>query len=538
MQKVNFDKAISIPAAIIYLIIFLCIAVAPNTTGAIIDSIVGVMLDSFGFVYIAAYAFVLIAFLGIGVSKFGRIRLGKQTDKPEFSFMSWMGMLFGAGLGVGLVFYGVSEPVSHFMTAPYAVDGSAQAAADAMQITFFHWSFLPWCLYGMVGLCIAFFLHCKGLPGLVSSAFQPLIGDKINKWPGKAINAFSLIAVICGVSMSLGFATTQLTSGLGYEYGIPVTFMVVAIICLIIGAISLVSALSGVEKGIKYISDLNLGIVIFFLIFVLLTGSTFFVIKKFFEGFGNLFANLPWMMFFADATGQVAEKVGFDWVGGWTMMYWAWWAAFAPFVGGFLARISKGRTIREFVLACAFVPALICCLWFAFFGGEAIGLDLFNDAGIGAAIAADSNNSLFMLLGQLPIPMVTIPLSMLLIVTLIVTSVNSATYVAAQISGGGKYTPSFGLRLFWGIFIIANALFFIYLGGLDALKSATIMLAFPFILIVVAMVVGLLKGLREYSLEVIPPAPYEGKEVKPEKDDDDEIEVVRETKEVEEVLVT
>lgn len=502
----NIDKAISIPAAIIYLALFTFIAVAPETAEALFTSVIDATLNSFGFVYIAIYAFVLIVFIAVGASKFGKIRLGKQDDKPEFSFLSWMGMLFGAGLGVGLVFYGVTEPVSHYMTAPFTEGGTAQAASEAMQVTFFHWSFVPWCLYGMVGLCIAFFLHCKGLPGLISSTFQPMLGDKINKWPGKAINVFSLVALICGVSMSLGIAGTQLTSGLGYEFGLPITFVVVCVVTIIIGILSVGSALSGVEKGIKFISDLNLGIVFFFLLFVLLTGSTFYLVKVFFEGWGDLFANLPWMMFFSDANGMVEENVGYNWVGGWTMMYWAWWAAFAPFVGGFLARISKGRTIREFVFACAVVPGLLCCLWFAFFGGEAIGMDLFGAVpGIGEAIVADTDNSLFIFLEQMPIPVITIPLAMVLIVTLIVTSVNSATYVAGQISSGGDYTPSFGMRMFWGVFIVANALFFIYLGGLGTLKNAAIMLAFPFIIIVAFMVVNLWKGLKSHSKALVVP---------------------------------
>ena len=510
----SIDKAISIPAAIIYLALFAFIAIAPKTAEALFTSAIDATLNSFGFVYIAIYAAVLVIFIVIGVSKFGRIRLGKQDDKPEFSFLSWMGMLFGAGLGVGLVFYGVTEPVSHYITAPFTEGGTAQAASDAMQVTFFHWSFVPWCLYGMVGLCLAFFLHCKGLPGLISSTFQPMLGDKINKWPGKAINVFSLVAVICGVSMSLGFAGTQFTSGLGYQFGIPATFAVICAVTVIIGVLSIISALSGVEKGIKYISDLNLGIVFFFLIFVLLAGSTFYLVKVFFEGWGNLFSNLPWMMFFSDANGAVAENVEYNWIGGWTMMYWAWWAAFAPFVGGFLARISKGRTIREFVVACAVIPGLLCCLWFAFFGGEAIGMDLFGAVpGIGEAIVADTDNSLFIFLKELPFSTVTIPIAMLLIITLIVTSVNSATYVAGQISSGGKYVPSFGLRMFWGLFIVANALFFIYLGGLGILKNAAIMLAFPFIIIVAFMVVNLWKGLSSYS-KTLALVPEDSKEEK------------------------
>jgi glycine betaine transporter len=305
------------------------------------------------------------------------------------------------------------------------------------------------------------------------------------------------VALVCGVAMSLGFASVQLVSGLNLQYGIPNTFSVVAGAAAIIGALSTASAISGVERGIKYISDGNMYLVLFFLLFTLVFGSTSWLVKSFFENTGNLLANLPWMIFFMDSYGEAAERTGFNWVGGWTIMYWAWWVAFAPFVGGFLARISRGRTIREFVLACVFVPGLLCCLWFTFFGGGAIAMDLFGNKGIGKVIMRNTDTSLFVFLAELPVSAFTIPLSMLLIVTLIVTSVNSATYVAGQFSAGGDYVPSLGIRAFWGVFIVINALVFIYIGGLATLRNTAIVLAFPFIIIAVLMVVNLVKDLRK-----------------------------------------
>lgn len=493
----KLDKTIFGVAVGVYTLIFLFILIAPELAASTVNALVDATLDTFGFVYILAYAFVLVAFLAVGLGRFGKIRLGKDEDRPEFSFFSWMGMLFGAGLGVGLVFYGVSEPVSHFLAAPFAENGTAEAAAHAMRTTFFHWSFLPWCMYGMVGLCIGYFLHRKGLPSLVSSSFHPMLGQRIHGPAGKLINAFSLIAVVCGVSMSLGFAGTQLVSGLSLQYGLPNSFLTICVVLVAIGVLSTASAMRGVEKGIKVISDGNMVVVIFFLIFVLVFGSTSFLIKAFFEGLGDLVAGFPWLLFFSDSYGLVEAKMGYNWVGGWTIMYWAWWVAFAPFVGGFLARISKGRTIREFVIACAVVPSMLCCLWFAFFGGEAISMDLFGGKSIGAEIVANTDNSLFVFLEQLPLSALTIPLAMLLIITLIVTSVNSATYVAGQISAGGDYSPSLVVRAFWGLFIVVNALMFIYIGGLQTLKGTAIILAFPFTIITVLMVVNLYKDLRQ-----------------------------------------
>ncbi len=491
----KIDYSTFLPAVIVYSLIFLFIMVAPTVAAETVNSLVDLTLNSMGFVYVLTYAFFLISFIGIGVSKYGKIKLGDQDDKPEFSFFSWMGMLFGAGLGVGLVFYGVSEPVSHFMAAPFATDASVVAADDAMRITYFHWTFLPWGQYGIVGLCIAYALHRKKLPGLVSSTFYPMFGDKIYGKLGKIINSFSIIAVICGVAMSLGFACTQFVSGLNVQYGVENSFLVTCIVVVVAGILSTLTAISGVEKGIKIISDSNMYIVLFFLVFVLVVGSTTDLLNVFFESFGALVANLPEMMFFLDANGAVAEKAGYNWVGLWTIMYWAWWAAFAPFVGGFLARISKGRTIKEFMLACVFVPSILCCLWFAFFGGEAI--NLINESpALGETIMSNTDNSLFVFLAELPLSTFTIPLSMALIMTLIITSVNSATYVAGQFSSGGEYVPSLGIRAFWGVFIVLNTLMFIYIGGLPTLKSTAIVLAFPFVIITVIMIVNLFKALK------------------------------------------
>jgi len=492
----KIDKTIFTITVVVYLSIFLFILLVPETAAVTINAIMDFTLTSVGFVYIVGYAFIFIAFIGLAISKYGKVRLGKDDALPEYSFPQWMSMLFICGLGVGLVFFGVTEPVSHFMDAPFAESGTAQAAADAMRTTFFHWSFLPWASYGVAGLCIAYFLHRKGLPTLMSSSFQPTLGDKIHKTPGKIIDAFCLIALICGISMSLGFASTQFATGMNLQYGLPDNFLIISIVTVVIAILAIASALSGVGKGIKLLSNFNVYIVIFFLIFTFIFGPTAFLIQTFFQGFGDLLANLPWMTFFLDAYGSTAARVGYDWTGGWTVMYWAWWVAFIPFVGGFLASISKGRTIREYVIACTLVPGILCSIWFAFFGGGAIYLDLFHDRGIGAVIMQNVESSLFVYLAELPISAFTIPLAMVLVVILITTSVNSASYVAGQYSSGGDYIPPLGIRAFWGVFIVLNALAFIFIGGLTTLRNAAIVLAFPAMIIVMLMVVNLMKELK------------------------------------------
>lgn len=497
----NVNNGIFFPAVIIYLSLFLMVFITPEIAGNVINTVLNAALATVDWVFVAAYVVVFIVFLYIGLSKYGKIKLGPADSKPEYSFFSWMGMLFGAGLGVGLVFYGVTEPVSHFMAPPFAEACSAEAARDAMRITFFHWSFLPWTVYGMVGLCIGYFAFRKDMPALISSVFAPMLGEKNTGGTiGKIIDSFSLIAVICGVSMSIGFAATQISTGLEMQYGIEKSFFVICALTIIIGFIATLTCISGVEKGIKFISDGNMYIVIFFLLFTLIFGPTVYLIRLFMESFGDLLINLPYMMLFLDTYDVATANAGYDWMSGWTIMYWAWWAAFGPFVGGFLANISRGRTIREFVIACVLVPGILCCLWFCFFGGGAIYLDLFENAGIGAPIMASTDNSLFVFLNELPIAKATIPLAMLLIVTLIVTSVNSATYVASTFSSGGVGEPSLGIRAFWGVFAVVNAIAFMAIGGLELLKHAAIILAFPFIIIVILMVINLMKELKKTAV--------------------------------------
>lgn len=495
------DKAVFGFGMAIYLFLFLFIFIMPGIASVVIDDALDFTLNTAGWIFIFVYIFALIMFLFFGLSKYGKIRLGKDDSRPKYSFFSWMAMLFCAGLGVGLVFFGVAEPMSHFVQAPFAENGTVQAASDAMKITFFHWGIMPWAMYGMIGLCMAYFTFRKGLPGLVSSSLAPILGyDNTRGKIGKMVDTFALIATICGASMSLGFAANQFTAGLHVQYGVSNSFLTVCIVATVIGLLAMFSSLHGIEKGIKRFSDFNLYLVIFFLVFAFTFGAPIvYLLETFFQGLGAMFSDFVEMSFFMDAYGTVEEKLHYDWISDWTVMYWAWWAAFGPFVGGFLADISQGRTIREFVLACTFVPAVLCCLWFAFFGGGSIYLELFKGAGIGEAIVADSNNSLFIFLKELPLSVVSIPLALVLIVTLIVTSVDSANYVAGSFCEGGAITPSTSSRAFWSVFVIINAIAFMMIGGLDTLKKAAIVLALPFVVVMVLMIVSLYKDMRESS---------------------------------------
>ncbi|MBQ6810678.1 MAG: BCCT family transporter [Firmicutes bacterium] len=496
----KIDKTIFGVSVVVYLLIFAFIVLYPAAAD-VITNIMNYTLYNVGIIYVIAYAFFFVILLVIGFSKYGKIKLGKPEDKPEFSFMSWIAMLVGAGIGCGFIFYAVNEPITHFMTSPYAEAGSIEAARDAMRLTMYHWGFLPWGAYTITGLCVAWFVYKRGLPNLISSGFYPMLGDKVTKGPGKIIDAFSLIAVVCGVSMSVGFAAVQFSSGLKTIYGVPdsiwVTFGVVALIAVL----GTLTAMKGVEKGIKVVSDINIYLIYFFIAFVLICGSTIFMIKATFQGIGDMIAALPQQIFFSDAYGQTTETVGFDWVGGWTVFYWAWWVAFAPFTGGFLAKISKGRTVKQFCLACVFVPALIAFIWFGFFGSDALHLSLFEGSDIAQKAVADIDSSLFFYLQELPLSAVTVPLAMALIITLIVTSINSGTFMAGEYSMGQNGEPTLGIRAFWGIFIGLNTCLFISLGGLPTLKYTAVVLAFPFLILLIIMIVNLFMDMKKYYEE-------------------------------------
>jgi glycine betaine transporter len=387
--------------------------------------------------------------------------------------------------------------MSHYFYPPFSDLSTTEAVHDAMRITFFHWGIHPWAMYTATGLAMAYYQHRKGLPGRISSSFEPMLGkDGLNGNIAKVIDIFALVAILCGVATSVGFAGNQFAAGLSYQYGFVDSKVLVAVAILIISILATASAMKGVAKGIKIVSDGNMIIVIVLIIFLVLVGPTMFEFNIFFETLGNYINKLPAMSFFLDANGTVAEKAGYNWVGGWSVMYFAWWVAFAPFVGGFLADISKGRTIREFILACVFIPSILCFIWFTCYGGSAIFLTEKAVIPEAQEMANNSTASLFIFLNNLPIPSLSIIVAMLLIITLIVTSVNSATYVmGVMCSKVGRTEPSLGIRAFWGSFMAINALLFLWVGGMQALRNSSMVGALPFMIILLLMLYNMLRSI-------------------------------------------
>ena len=497
----DIDNTIFGWSAAIYLALFLFIVLSPATAEKAINATLTFTFTNLGWLYLLGTTFLLVTLLILACGRLGDIKLGRPEDKPDYSFLSWMGMLFGAGIGVGLLYFGVNEPMTHFLASPFQENGSGAAVPEALRLTFMHWGLHPWALYCAAGLAIAYFQYRRGLPNRISSCFEPMLGrERLNGPVAKVIDIFAIVATLCGIATSAGFAATQFSAGVARQYGLTPGLTLVAVTILIIGLLSTLSAMKGVARGIKVISDLNMWLVLIMIVFMVFIGSLVFNINLLLEAVGSYFSKLVGASLFLDSSGEVADKMGFNWVGGWTVMYYAWWLAFAPFVGGFLANISKGRTVREFVLACLFAPSVLCFVWFAFFGGTAIDWTIAGKISQAAAqsMVDSSDESLFIFLAEAPLAGLTIVVSLCLSLTLIVTSVNSGTYVLAVMSSGSKQAePSLGNRAFWGIFISLNALLFLWVGGMKALRNSSMVAALPFLFILILMLINTARSLRK-----------------------------------------
>jgi len=443
-------------------------------------------------------AFIFLVFsIYLGFGPYGRIKLGKDDDEPEYSFYTWLAMLFSAGMGIGLVLWGVAEPIYHYLTPPLAgvEGGTAEAARQSLRYSFFHWGLHPWAIYTVIALAIAYSQFRKGESGLISLTFRPLLGNRVEGPIGKGIDSLASIATAFGVATSLGFGTLQISGGLNHILGTPNNLTVQLILIGVITILYLISATAGLNKGIRYLSNLNLGLAGGLLIFVFFAGPTTFIIDALTTTIGGYIGNIIPMSFRLTPFSQGT------WVGSWTIFYWAWWIAWAPFVGTFIARVSRGRTIKEFVLGVLFVPSLLSAIWFSAFGGSAIFYEMFENKGIADAVNADVTTALFITLEQFPIGGLLSVLATLLIITFFVTSADSATFVLGMLTSKGDLNPSTSTKLIWGLLQSSIAAVLLISGGLQGLQTASIVAALPFTIIMLLMVVSLNKALRGELLE-------------------------------------
>ncbi|HRD62377.1 MAG TPA: BCCT family transporter [Nocardioides sp.] len=456
------------------------------------------VLTSAGFVIFSAY---------LALTRYGNVKLGPDDSEPEFSTFSWVSMMFATGMGIGLMFWGVAEPLTHFNNPPLGQGepGTPEAAESAMQYAFFHWGFHPWSMYAVIGLSIGYFAYRKGYGNLVSATFRPLLGRRAAQAPGKAIDVVAIFATLFGSATSLGLGALQITGGIDNVFGKGGGSKTLAVaVIAVLTACFVISAVSGVERGIKLLSNANAIAAALLVFFLFVVGPTVFIMGTFTTTMGDYLTHLPAMAF---NTG-VYDSEASSWLGGWTIFYWAWWISWTPFVGMFIARISKGRTIRQFVIYVVLVPSLVSFIWFAILGGSAIDLQMNDgwDPPLTATGGIALEESLFDLLREFPLSGFTVALAVFLVAIFFVTGADAASIVMGMLSQHGTEEPKRWLVVFWGVATGAVAAVLLWAGGLSALQTLVILVAAPFMLVLIGMCVSLMKSLREETFEATLPS--------------------------------
>ncbi|WP_085992519.1 glycine betaine uptake BCCT transporter [Oceanobacillus senegalensis] len=454
----------------------------------------GFIVDQFGWFYLISATGFLVFSIYLIFSRYGKIKLGRPDDEPEFTYVTWFAMLFSAGMGIGLVFWGVAEPLLHFNTPPFGEGGTAEAAKAGMKYSFLHWGLHPWAVYATLALALAYFKFRKQAPGVVSSTLLPLFGDKLKGTAGTAVDSIVVFATVFGVATSLGFGAIQISGGLSYLFDIEQSIQLQLIIIVIVTVLFIASTISGLGKGIKYLSNTNLILALLLMIFVFILGPTGFILDFFTTTFGSYIQDLPSM----SLRMSPFNEQNMEWTNGWTIFYWAWWIAWAPFVGTFIARVSRGRTVREFVLGVLLVPTIIGALWFTVFGGTAINFDMYNGTNIIEKVnTLGEEVALFAMLEHLPLGTIVSVIGILLISTFFITSADSATLVLGMQTTGGNLDPANSVKFTWGIIQSATAAVLLWQGGLGALQTASIIAAFPFCIILILIVISLVKAFKD-----------------------------------------
>ena len=487
-----YTKPTFLIAFIIMLLFVIFGVAAPDTLGAISGMLFDGMIEYFGWSFILGASIFLILIVFLLLSPVGEIKLGEDDEKPAYANLPWFAMLFSCGMGIGLLFWGVSEPVWHYIWPPYGEAYTAEAVHIAMRYSFFHWGFHPWAIYAVVAGSLAYFSYRKGLPMMLSSCLEPILGRKGIEGPiGIAVNVIGVFATLFGLATSLGLGTMQLAGGLESLFGIPSTPTVWVAIVIVVGMVALISTSTGIDRGIKYLSQLNIVVASLLMLLVFIVGPTLFILNIFTHVTGDYLQNIISMSFRIDASGEGTA----EWAGAWTIFYWAWWIAWAPFVGTFIARISRGRTIRNFIVGVMLVPVLVSLVWFSVFGGSALYAEHFGAGGIEESVAADSAAGFFALLSQFPASNLLIVVAMFSVAVFFITSSDSGTYVNGMLTSGGDPNPPLGLRIIWGALQVGAAGVLLFSGGLGALQTASIVGGFPFMIVMLLMLYCFMKAL-------------------------------------------
>ena len=486
----NVNPNVFFSTVAIIFIFLVVVVLAPNSFELITKNLNQWVTDSFSWFYVLSVAIFLILLIYIALSDMGKIKLGPDHSQPNYSNASWFALLFTAGMGIGLMFFGVAEPVMHYVSPPEGAGETIQAAQQSMRVTFFHWGFHAWAIYTVVGLALAYFAYRHNLPLKIRSALYPIIGQKIYGPIGDAVDTFATIGTVFGVATTLGFGVTQINSGLNYLFGIQQATSTQVILIIVVSTMASMSVFLGLDKGIKRLSELNLILVLTLLLFVFFASSSIYLLQTTIQNAGQYVSNL-----FAMTFNLYAYQPN-GWIGGWTIMYWAWWISWSPFVGMFIARVSKGRSIREFIVGVLLIPTGFTLIWMGFMGNAAL-YSILHEANhsLVVAVQRDSSVALFAFLQSLPFSSVMSLLATCLVMLFFVTSADSGALVTDYLTAKSENSPIWQ-RLFWTVLMAVLAIVLLLVGGLGALQSATMMSALPVTFIMLLICWGLVKALR------------------------------------------
>ncbi|EJL1588610.1 BCCT family transporter [Staphylococcus pseudintermedius] len=486
----KFSPVFLVSAIIVFAIVLIGVFI-PTQFGEFTNTIKLWITDKLGWYYLILTTIIVFFCIFLIFSPIGKLKLGRPNDKPEFNTVSWFAMLFSAGMGIGLVFYGAAEPISHFASPPNADPQSTEAFTESLRSTFFHWGFHAWAVYGVVALALAYAQFRKGEPGLLSKTLRPILGDHVDGLIGTIIDVLAVFATVIGVAVSLGMGALQISGGLNYLFGLPNTIVTQSIIIVVVTILFIMSAWSGLSKGIQYLSNLNIGLGTLLLITGLIVGPTVLILNMFTSSTGSLLNSFLFNSFDAAATNPQKR----EWMSDWTLYYWGWWLSWSPFVGVFIARVSKGRSIREFISGVLLVPVTVSFIWFSVFG--VLGIETAKKHKEIFDMSAETQ--LFGVFNHIPLGIVLSIIALLLIASFFITSADSATFVLGMQTTNGSLNPSAFIKVTWGIAQSLIAFVLLLSGGgdgeagLNALQSAAIISALPFSFIVILMMISFYK---------------------------------------------
>ncbi|EGQ2929716.1 BCCT family transporter [Staphylococcus pseudintermedius] len=486
----KFSPVFLVSAIIVFAIVLIGVFI-PTQFGEFTNTIKLWITDKLGWYYLILTTIIVFFCIFLIFSPIGKLKLGRPNDKPEFNTVSWFAMLFSAGMGIGLVFYGAAEPISHFASPPNADPQSTEAFTESLRSTFFHWGFHAWAVYGVVALALAYAQFRKGEPGLLSKTLRPILGDHVDGLIGTIIDVLAVFATVIGVAVSLGMGALQISGGLNYLFGLPNTIVTHSIIIVVVTILFIMSAWSGLSKGIQYLSNLNIGLGTLLLITGLIVGPTVLILNMFTSSTGSLLNSFLFNSFDAAATNPQKR----EWMSDWTLYYWGWWLSWSPFVGVFIARVSKGRSIREFISGVLLVPVIVSFIWFSVFG--VLGIETAKKHKEIFDMSAETQ--LFGVFNHIPLGIVLSIIALLLIASFFITSADSATFVLGMQTTNGSLNPSAFIKVTWGIAQSLIAFVLLLSGGgdgeagLNALQSAAIISALPFSFIVILMMISFYK---------------------------------------------